>query len=333
MTPRACFLFLMLRGYLGGFKSSAAKTLFEESTSIRLVLEEEGIPLPGLSTLIENANVISKETLDFIHRAQLCMVRSEGLDDLLNQKADSTAVSASTSWPSDSRLIVNFLDRALKRGRSLEKFELPCLKGETVGGLIEEMRRLEFQIAMVRRKTSGERKRQGLYADFIELAEDASQILTQELGELERHAKSLKLAPSEEAAMKKVLGLIGEDISEACKIIEACIERVIERKPPKSGGRRLSLGDKDAAYIAKGTHDPVIGYRVQVVSSGNGFITDVKVPKGNASDAQQLVPLIKASIERLGIVPIEFNVDSGYACKESHAEAIKTGSAEIGDRG
>lgn len=329
MTPRACFLFLMLRGYLGGFKTSTSRTLFEESTSIRLVLAEEGVSLPGLSTMNENANVISKETLDFIHRVQLRMIRTEGLDDLLNQTADSTAVSASTSWPSDSRLIVNFLDRALKRGQSLEKFKLPCLKGAEAGGLIEEMRRLEFQIAMIRRKTNGERKRQSLYREFIELAEEASQVLTQELGEVEQDAAIIKLAPSEESAMKKVLGQISEDIGEACKIIQACIERVIERKPPKSGGRRLSLGDKDAAYIAKGTHDPVIGYRVQVVSSRNGFITQVEVPKGNVSDAQQLVPLVTASIERLGIVPVEFNVDSGYACKESRAQAVRLGVQRV----
>jgi Transposase DDE domain len=329
MTPRTCFLFLMLRGYLGGFKTSAARTLFEESTSIRLVLEEEGIPLPGLSTLNENANAISNDTRDFIHRAQLRMIRAQGLDDLLHQKADSTAVSASTSWPSDSRLIVNFLDRALKRGQSLEKFELPSLKGEAVGGLIKDMRRLEFQIAMVRRKTSGERKRRDLYLEFIELAEEASQLLTQELSEVEQLAKSFKLAPSEDAAMKKVLGLIGEDIIEACKIIQACIERVVERKPPKSGGRRLSLGDKDAAYIVKGTHDPVIGYRVQVVSSGKGFITDLKVPKGNASDAQQLVSLVRASIKRLDVVPVEFNVDSGYACKDSRVQAMSLGVQRV----
>ena len=65
--------------------------------------------------------------------------------------------------------------------------------------------------------------------------------------------------------------------------------------------------------IKKGSRNPVIGYKPQLVRSENGFVTTMIVPQGNTADSTELVPAISESIERTGIVAELVSTDDGYA--------------------
>ena len=58
------------------------------------------------------------------------------------------------------------------------------------------------------------------------------------------------------------------------------------------------MSDPDAGFIAKGQRVPVIGYKPQLARSGAGFITGLLLPKGNASDSGQLVPMFDEVVRR-----------------------------------
>ena len=82
----------------------------------------------------------------------------------------------------------------------------------------------------------------------------------------------------------------------------------------------LSLCDPDVGFIAKGQRDPVIGYKPQLARSGEGFIVGLHLPKGNASDSPQLVPMLDEVIARTGIVtPKVVSVDDGYSSADNFA--------------
>ena len=99
------FIFLMIRGYSGGFKTNAARVLREESVTLTVFLANLGLHLPGASTLNEHANHVSNATRQFILDAQVRQILDEGWDDFNSLTIDSTAVSANTGWPTDSQLL------------------------------------------------------------------------------------------------------------------------------------------------------------------------------------------------------------------------------------
>src|SRR6201987_5999586 len=75
------YLFLMLRGFIGGCKNQNARVMLEESITLRLWLEHLGLELPPASTLSENLNAVSNQTRALIQEAQLSYILQQGLDD------------------------------------------------------------------------------------------------------------------------------------------------------------------------------------------------------------------------------------------------------------
>jgi hypothetical protein len=112
------YMFLVGRGFYGGFKSSEAMTLLRESTTLSVFLTNQGCDMPGLSTLNELVNAVSNETREQLLDAQLREVLQEGWDDFSKLSQDSTAVEGNTQWPKDSHLMVCLAARLPASGRS-----------------------------------------------------------------------------------------------------------------------------------------------------------------------------------------------------------------------
>jgi hypothetical protein len=75
------YLFLMLRGLIGGCKDQHARLLQEESITLKLWLNHLGLELPPASTLSENLNAVSNQTRGLIHQVQLRWILEQDLDD------------------------------------------------------------------------------------------------------------------------------------------------------------------------------------------------------------------------------------------------------------
>ena len=125
LEPYVVYLFLMLRGCLGGCKDQDARLLQEESMTLHWWLENLELTLPPASTLSENLNAVSNATRDFIHRAQLRYIVDEGLDDFSSLYLDSTAVKANSERPTDSGLMTKLVERICRRGRKLVCLDTP----------------------------------------------------------------------------------------------------------------------------------------------------------------------------------------------------------------
>ena len=78
---------------------------------------------------------------------------------------------------------------------------------------------------------------------------------------------------------------------------------------------------------------PIVGYRPQLVRSGNGFVAHLSVPEGNAADSPQLVESIDAAIRRTDCGPIEVSVDDGYASKTGLEALCALGIERVGISG
>ena len=110
------YVFLMLRGWIGGCKDQHTRLLLEESMTLKLWLEHLGLELPPASTLSDNLNAVSNSTRSLIHQVQLRYILHGGLDDFQKCLIDSTAVEANTERPTDSTMLVRLITRVCTMG-------------------------------------------------------------------------------------------------------------------------------------------------------------------------------------------------------------------------
>src|SRR6202047_996645 len=121
------YLFLMLRGLIGGCKDQHARLLQEESITLKLWLEHLGLQLPPASTLSENLNAVSNQTRALIHQVQMRSILGEGLDDFQKSFIDSTAVEANTERPTDSIILVRLINRICTNGATIQRLAMPAM--------------------------------------------------------------------------------------------------------------------------------------------------------------------------------------------------------------
>ncbi|MEZ5329048.1 MAG: hypothetical protein R3F19_28720 [Verrucomicrobiales bacterium] len=92
MPALAVFIFLLLRGWIGGPKSVHYKILLKESITLHRLLDSVGMhKVPGPSTVLDNINAVSESTQQKILCAQLAVAEEDELDDLTSCRADSTS--------------------------------------------------------------------------------------------------------------------------------------------------------------------------------------------------------------------------------------------------
>jgi hypothetical protein len=122
---------------------------------------------------------------------------------------------------------------------------------------------------------------------------------------------------------------IKADLSDANRVLEYANGRVFHDQVLPSTEKVLSLSDGSAAYIKKGSRNPVIGYKPQLVRSEKGFVTGLLVPQGNAADAIELAPAIGDSICRTGVIAAWVSTDDGYASAKGRDEVLSLGVKDI----
>lgn len=137
------------------------------------------------------------------------------------------------------------------------------------------------------------------------------------------------LPPSRRMLLQRVLDQIKTDLSDTNRVTEYANDRVFHDKQLPSTEKVLSLSDGSAAYIKKGSRIPVIGYKPQLVRSEKGFVTSLIVPEGNAADSVKLVPAIRDSIKRTGVIAELVSTDDGYASANGRNEVLGMGVKDI----
>lgn len=316
MAADLVLIFALLRGYLGGFKDRKTAMLLLESRTLETIFVNLGIKLPGLSTILDNINAITSETFEFILDVQIEYAKVKRLDTFKELTGDSTGIEANSSWPTDSGTIAGLAERAERLLRGLSDFGVALKLPAVVGSLIAELNILHKQIQLSFGKKDSAAKRKKLYRKLIKIAKKARQILQNTVERANLKALGIDVMPSLKMRMTMNLDWIQGDLEDLDQAIKNAISRVIQDKKVKTTDKILSLSDEDAAIIAKGGREPLMGYKPQLVRSGNGIVTAIVVPKGNANDSDQLRAVVDASLQRTGIVPTVLSFDDGYTNNE-----------------
>ena len=326
LDPYLVYLFLMLRGRLGGCKDQDARLLQEESMTLHWWLENLGLTLPPASTLSDNLNAVSNPTRDFIHKAQLRYILDQGLDDLSSLYLDSTAVKANTEHPTESGLITKLVERICRRASHLQRFGLPNFNPSGLEEVQRDLRRMHREIGLSTGKAKKQGKLKKLYYQLLRRGRRVCKRFERELAVVEKALAGQKeLPPSRRLAAQEVVEMIGADIQAIGQVVSAGERRVLKEEKVPSDQKVISISDGDAAFIVKGGWNTVTGYRPQVGRSGQGFVTALLVPKGNAADNGQLVEVVLDHWERTGVLPQLVSSDDGYSDGSAREDLLKTG--------
>ena len=329
MSPRTCYLFLVIRGYVGSVKSLEARDFLSESLSLRLYLAQEEIDMPSPSTILENTNKVSQETHNALLAAQIQWVKERGIDDFQEIMVDSTATKANSAWPTDSGLIQQFANRPRQGLQTVARFNLPKLEDDQLLAILKDLHRLDFEIAYVGGKKDADKIREQKYAEFLDLAEVASQIFTEALRPLAAMVGQESLLPTRQEKLEAHLESLHDDLAKLDQLIYCAAKRVLEKQRIPTEERITSLADPDAAFIAKGQRETQLGYRPQVSKSGSGFVVAIDVPKGNAADAERLLPICEATFKRTGVIPEMVSLDDGYTSLRNRLWLKEEGMAVV----
>jgi len=297
--------------------------------SLDYFLRSRELKMPGLTTILENVNALSYATREFITDKQIELVFEEGLDDFKELTIDSTAVKANSCWPTDGKILTGLLGRAHRLGQQLDVFGLKNFRKGWVPRWLGEMDKLEFQICLSAGKAKSRGKMKKHYRKLLCRAGKAADALSLQLSGFEEGLELRDQPPSRREMLHRVLKQIRCDIADAKRVVDYCGERVFRDKKLPSTEKILSLSDGSAAYIKKGSRDPVIGYKPQLVRSASGFVTNLLVPQGNAADSIKLEPAIGEAIRRTGVIPELVSTDDGYASAQGRAEVLAMGVKDL----
>lgn len=311
-------MFLLLRGYAGGFKACEVTSLMMESITIHVFLHNHGISMPRRITLTELVNAVSNQTRSFLLDAQVRQALGSGLDDFDVMLQDSTAVEGNVAWPTDSRTMVALVERMLRVGAALGRVGLTALEARPVQRLLAAMDTLDREIDLSTGNKKGKkveraRTRRRRYTKLLSHAGDAHALLLDELARVAAECAALDLAPSRRAIAERTVQRLRKDLRTLAQVIENCTRRVVGGEKMPMTEKVLSTSDPDVGFIAKGQRDLVIGYKPQLARSRSGFITGLLLPQGNAADSGQPDPMLKEVMRRTGKTPRVVSLDDGYA--------------------
>ena len=323
MPPFIVYIYAMAYGWLGSIHSRNARTVLQESLSIRSYLDSFDMDMPGISTIDENVKAISSTTLELMLRRQLAYICDCELDDFDKMYIDSTAVEGNSLWPTESGLILDSLERAVRLAGSLGKFGLESPSTGWLDKWLAEIREQHVAICFAKGNKGADKLRKRCYKRIYEISDKAVARLIEglEAKEAEHQAAIASMRPSLANRAKAILEEIAENAMAAAKIAEYSFQRIELGKRIETKDKILSLSDDSAYMISKAGRSPIIGYKPQVIRSGMGFVSGIVLEPGNPSDSGQLVESIQAGIDNTGKTPRMVIVDDGYSSREGLGQA------------
>jgi len=317
MPAMAVLIFLVVRGYLGGFKDRKVAMTLQESMTVQACMMSFGYAaLPGASTMIDNVNDVGVATHEAIVDVQIRQALREKLDDFKKLTLDSTDVSANSAWPTDSGIILGLAERGEHLVRLLADDGITLRLPAIMSSVLTEIRDLNKQIQLTSGKKDSAKKRGKLYRKLLRLARKVRRVLDQARNRAEAKFQTMDVPPSQRQRLATLIEWIEVDVHNLAAVITNADKRINKGEKVAAADKVLSLADQDAAMIVKGGREPTLGYKPQIVRSEMGFVAAIIVPEGNAADSGQLRPAIDAAINRTGVQPSVLSFDDGYSNTE-----------------
>lgn len=322
LDAQAVFFMKLLRGHLSSVTSIVAVDRLVDSLLVQSYFRSRGQDIPAATTLHDALSAVSPQTDEIIFDAILKTALADKLDDMATIGIDSFSLSADTSWPTDSRILMGLLNRAFCIGRSLKQIGLPGFSDGWIPAWLKAMKQLDFEIACWAGKPNSKKQIKQRYRRLLRCANKILDRLVRQCVECIPLWDRLQLMPSQAVRIGKRIEWIHESIDRALRVYAYADDRVFRGVHLPAPEKVLSLSDPCAAFIIKGGREPVIGYKPQVCRTGNGLISVIDIQSGNPADSSRLEPVVDAHIAQTGQIPRVLTTDDGYSCRASRKRLL-----------
>lgn len=329
MPAEVVYLFISVRGYLSSVTDQVAAEIIRDSTTVRRYFAERGLCVPAARTILDNLSHVSQATRDAIIDCQMDAVLEDGLDDFKKMTVDSTAVKGNNRWPVDSALIHDHVRRIFLTGEKLDRFGLPTFREWHIPRWLKELHNLDFQASLCGGKPGSRKARKKLYREIRATAEKAVARMEKELAIVMESYCPEMFSPRVREQLNRIFEGMKEDIEKVRVICEYNHKRMEEEVSAPSAEKILTMADPDAAIIVKGDRDPTLGYKPQVIRTGNGFVSGMILEQGNTSDSGSFQELVELHFNRTRVLPESVSADDGYASKENRDTVLGKGVGKV----
>lgn len=324
MPAELVLIFILVRGFFGGLKSKQTAAFIDDSSTLHDLSIGLGLKkVPGLSTILENLNALSEETLRKILETSISEAKKKELDTFKEIYFDSTRIAANSAWPTESRTIHDLLDRVHRSFEIFRTHEIRVNFPNTTLILLKEIESDSKSIALSSGKPGAKKMRQKKYRKIIKNGTKLSKIFKEGLQRLKE--KIPDVLPSKKEAFEGLFEWIEVDLFNAELCIDNAKERVLKDKAVPAKHKVHGIADQDADIIPKGTTNPVFGYKPQLGRSEKGFIVSLIMPRGAANDKDQMKAITDQAITTTEIIPSVLSYDDGYTNKKARETYLDLG--------
>lgn len=258
--------------------------------------------MPKKSCLQSTIRRIKPETLAAVHKI-LSMSWLENGDISLDQlRIDSTVVASNIAPPSDSQLLddgVRVLSRLMAKSDEETGIKIRFTDQRKAS------KSLAFQIFNAKKAD-----KDVLYRNLLKLV---SIVLKQ----AERSLMRVNTEAAPALSQQKWINKVAHYRHLTIKVIDQTMRRVVNEESVPSSEKIVSLFEAHSDIIIKGFRDVQYGHKINLSSDRNGFITYLSIEKGNPSDRERFLPIVKAHQHTFGRLPRSVVCDGGYASKDN----------------
>ena len=150
-------------------------------------------------------------------------------------------------------------------------------------------------------------------------------MLTPQVEQTRQAVQVLNVLPRLRVRADRLVERLEADLKNLRQVVKNCEARVLRDEEVPIDEKVLSVSDPDVGFITKGGRESVVGYKPQLARSGNGFVTGLIVPQGNAADSGQLGPMFEQVVRRTGVIPDIVSVDDGYSSRAGRTALLGRG--------
>jgi hypothetical protein len=335
MPAIVVFILLMLRGWLGGPKSTRFQLILKESITLHRFFEGHGIKVPGASTVADNVNAVRQSTLDRVLRCELKLAASTGLDSFEDSLIDSTGVNANSKYPTDSGLMAALAMRMTGLFERLKRLKLGFpnwtqrVAAVRSREIAQEIELHAKRIGMLSGTRNVKTERKALYARIYTRVGRLVRTLTPFLSAVSKSVSKVPLPPSKRKVVQGLITQCQEDVESIAQISAYSRKRIFRDQGASAADKVYSISDEDAAIIRKGGREDLLGYRPQLAFSGRGLLTAHCLPMGNAADSGQLTDILEANEHNTGVVPKRITLDDGYTNRQVRSDYLARHEGKI----
>lgn len=328
MSAEVVFIFVLVRAYLGNIKSEKNKTFIYDSKFLQVLLQQYGyMRVPGASTILDNINLLSDTTIDEILRISVKAAVEQEEVSMKKLYFDSTRIQADSAWPTESKTILDLLNRVRHGFQILREQGIAVNLDSGVEEMLEVIQSATKSIALTTGKKGAKKNRKKKYQQIFREAKKLIQIFEKARKRIEGKLDDVK--PSLREWADCICEWMDVDLSNASLCVENAKKRILKEEKVPAESKVTGISDPDAAMIAKGEKQLVFGYKPQVGRSEQGFIVSVIIPIGAASDQSMGVPIVEQAIDNIGSTPSAVSFDDGYTDQKTRSRLNALGIATV----